>query len=179
MTNKFSFQGDMTVDFKDKIASLVRSKLRDMNNGDPDDLFVEYIVTMVSNSKTMSDISNELKEFMPSDAAIEFTDELGIQIQYMVQEQAEMKTLKLLASKVKIDQPETNSRRLLKSALQQSSSPSTKEAATLHINPEIQLNKINSNCKPHDQVLHVAHVPQKRKVYMVDSAPTAGCIKLL
>ena len=73
---EYSLSGDIWVQEKDAITSHIKTLL-EKHTGEADALLLEYIVTMLSNSKKMKDVANELKEFLGETEATQFALELG------------------------------------------------------------------------------------------------------
>jgi hypothetical protein len=60
----YAVRNPLDTSMKEPLTKWITEKLKAMMPGDePDDLLLEYIVTMVNNLKTMTEISDELKDF--------------------------------------------------------------------------------------------------------------------
>ena len=63
----FAYRGDWGDQNKAKTTAWIKEKLTEIQGDAPEDLFIEYVLVMVGNGKTMSEISNELKDFVGED----------------------------------------------------------------------------------------------------------------
>ena len=73
---EYALPGDVWTQEKDAITAHIKTLLVKHTN-EADALLLEYIVTMLSNSKKMKDVANELKEFLGEAESSQFALELG------------------------------------------------------------------------------------------------------
>ena len=60
---EYSFAGEWNEKNKLASAKWIREKLTEIQGTAPEDLFLEYINTMIGNKKTMQEIAKELADF--------------------------------------------------------------------------------------------------------------------
>lgn len=65
----FKFSGDWGEENKATATQWIKEKLTELQGEAPEDLFLEYILVMIGNGKSMEEISNELKDFVGEDEA--------------------------------------------------------------------------------------------------------------
>jgi hypothetical protein len=69
MDMSYCFNGEWNEKTKGAVDKWLRDKLLSIQNEPPDDLFVEYIMIMIGNRKSLEEMSKELKDFFGEDEA--------------------------------------------------------------------------------------------------------------
>jgi hypothetical protein len=71
------FTGEWDDVAKSTISTWIVNKLTDLQGEAPEDLFVDYVIVMIGNGKGRTEISDELKEFLGEEEALNFVAELS------------------------------------------------------------------------------------------------------
>lgn len=85
MSLNYAFTENWNNSIKELVRTWVREKLTVVQDDGtveaPEDLFLEYIIVMVSNGKQMQELSQQLRDFIGDENADEFASDLGIYLQ--------------------------------------------------------------------------------------------------
>ena len=65
--SSYSYTSPLTDEIKSQIIQWMKQKHLEMTHEEAEDLFIEYIIIMIGNGKSMEEISKELKELMGDD----------------------------------------------------------------------------------------------------------------
>lgn len=66
-TMNFSYKGDWNENYKRAATGWIREQLTILQSEPPEDLFLDYIIVMIGNEKSMTEIAHELKDFFGED----------------------------------------------------------------------------------------------------------------